>query len=312
VIADAIKRVVEDHTSYRRIASRLRVSPITVLRWVNQFGQFAKSPIEIAHQLRPQWSGILGVDGKPLKVGGREMVLLIAVDIGNMDPFFFDLVDAEDDANARRFFLIIKEVFNYPVEAIVSDFGKGRVFIHLIEELFPYALHQACIVHFSRYVDIKLPKSKKSKYHRQNEFLRQYINALLFAQSFNDAEEMLIRLRNIEHLLEAKYHKEIIRSLRRNFKLLTAHFFHEDLPRDTNIVENMISQLDRKLVQTRGFRNPQNAYNLLKLWFCSYRFRAFSSSRYSHRNGQCPLALAGVNTAEFDWLRFSQRPKSNS
>ena len=289
------------------MAYRSGVSSKTVLSWVNYFGEHTKSPIEIAQELKPRWSGILGVDGKPIKISGTEAVLLIAVDIGTMDAFFFDLVAAEDEENALKFFRIIKEVFKYPVQAVVSDLGKGRVFVNLVERIFPYVPHQACVIHFSRYVDIKLPKSKKSKYHQLNEYLRQHINHILFTQCYNDADELLIRLRNIEHLFGAKYHHEIIKSLRNNFDLLTTHFFHPELPRDNNVVENIIKQLNSKLYHMHGFKKMENAYNFLKLWFCAYRIRLFTSSSYPHRNGQCPLSLAGVKTSSLDWLRFSQR-----
>lgn len=299
--------MVEDYTSYRHVSDRIGVSPTAILDWVNAYGENAKSPIEIAKELKPHWSGILGVDGKPVKIASGDAVVLIAVDMGTYDPFFFNLVDAEDEENAQKFFLIIKEVFKFPVEALVSDFGKGRVFVHLAEHLFPNTPHQTCVLHFSRYVDMKLPKSPKSKYHWQNEYLRGYINNLLFAECYNDAEEMLIRLRNIEHLFKAKYQQEIIHSLRRNFELLTAHFFHDNLPRDTNIVENIVKQLNRKLIQMHGFKSRQNAYNFLKLWFCAYRFRPFSASQIPHRSGRSPLNLAGVKTDKVDWLRYSQR-----
>ena len=153
---------------------------------------------------------------------------------------------------------------------------------------------------------------EEKNYYQQNEFLRRYIKDIVFATDFNDANELLTRLSHIEHLFQANYHKAIIRSLRRHFKLLTAHFFHPDLPRDTNIVENIIKELDRKLLQMSGFKNPQNAYHFLKLWFCAYRFRPFTSSNYSHRNGRSPLSLARVKTSGLDWLKFSQRKNSNS
>lgn len=253
----------------------------------------------------------MGVDGKAVKISGSEAVVLVAVDIGTNDPFFFQLAEAESEEEAEKFFLIIKEIFNYPVTAVVSDLGKGRVFVNLVDQIFPGVPHQACVTHFSRYVDMKLPKSKKSKYYKQNELLRSYIKNILFATNFNDADELLVRLRHIEHLFEAKHHKEIIKSLRRNFNLLTAHLFHPELPRDTNVVENIIKELDKKLLQMCGFKNPQNAYNLLKLWFCAYRFRPFTSSNYSHRNGHSPLSLAGIKTSKVDWLKFSQK-NSNS
>lgn len=306
LISDAVKRVVEDYTSYRRVAARVSVSAPAVLGWVNTFGKQAKSPIEIAHDLDPQWSGILGVDGKSLNIEGTEACILIAVDLGTGDPFFFQLVDAEDEEHVRRFFLIIKKVFHYPISAIVSDLGKGRVFVQLAEDVFPGVPHQACVVHFSRYVDMTLPKSKKSKYHQQNAFLRQYVDSILFAQSLNDADEMLCRLQEMEHLFQRKYQRQVIRSLRRNFHLLTTHFSYQDVPRDTNVVENVIRQLNRKLIQMNGFKNRDNAYAFLKLRFCAQRFRPFTCSRYSHRNGLSPLELADVNITGLDWLKFSQ------
>jgi transposase-like protein len=222
---------------------------------MTHFGQNAKSPIEIARELQPHWSGILGVDGKPLKISGTEFAVLIAVDIGTNDPFFFQLAEAENSEEAEKFFLIIKEVFNYPVEAIVSDFGKGKVFIDLVQRIFPNVPHQTCVIHFSRYVDMKLPKSKKSAYHQQNELLRDYINSILFATNYNDAEELLTRLENIEYLFGAKYHKAIIKSLRKHFKLLTAHFFHPELPRDTNTVENIVKGLSDSILTPLNSRH---------------------------------------------------------
>lgn len=294
------------------MANRIGVSPPAILNWVNRFGQNAKSPIEIAEELRPQWSGILGVDGKAIKISGAEAVVLVAVDMGTNDPFFFHLAEAENEEEAEKFFLIIRDVFDYPVTAVVSDLGKGRVFVNLVEKIFPDVPHQACVIHFSRYVDMKLPKSRKSKYYHENEILRCYIKDILFATDFNDADELLIRLGHIEHLFQANYQKAIIRSLKRNFKLLTAHFFHPYIQRDTNIVENIIKELDRKLLQTSGFKNPNNVYHFLKLWFCAYRFRPFTSSNYAHRNGHSPLSLTRVKTLKQDWLEFSQRTNSDS
>jgi len=288
------------------------VTAPTVLCWVNDFGINAKSPIEIANELSPKWGGILGIDGKSINILSKKYSILIAVDCLTADPFFFQLGREEDKENAEEFLLIIKEVFKYPIEAGVSDFGKGRVFIELFERIFPKIPHQGCVNHFSRYVDMRLPKSKKSKYHQQNEFLRKYIKQILYAQNYNDAEEMLYRFKNIEHLFSAKYHTEIIRSLRKNFRLLTRHFFVPDLPRDNNIVENVIKQLNQKLIQMHGFKDPQNAYNFLKLWFCARRFRPFESSSIKHRRHHSSLSLAGVNTSNIDWLSFSRRKNSNT
>ena len=148
----------------------------------------------ISLKLNPLWSGLLGVDGKELKIKGKDHTLLIAQDILTFDPVFFSLVDGENAEDSRRFFMVIRDVFKYPVKGIVSDLGRGRVFIYLIEDIFPHVPHQACVVHFSRYVDMSIPKSKKSIYYQENSLLRDTVNNILFAQSFNDAEETFQRL----------------------------------------------------------------------------------------------------------------------
>jgi transposase-like protein len=304
---DAVKRVVEDLGSYHRVATRIGVSAPTVLEWVNAFGSHAKSPIEIAQELNPEWSGILGIDGKPVNIGDREYTVLIAVDVETFDPFYFALAEAENYHEAKRFLMIVKEVFRYPVRAVVSDLGKGRLFTQLVQEIFPSVPHQVCVLHFSRYADMRLPKSKKSKYFKQNEYLRSFIQSILFAKSFNDAEELLTRFSEIEPRFQASCQKAIVKSLRRNFHLLTTHFFYPDLPRDNNIVEHIVGEMEQKLRFMKRFKNNQNAYLFLKLWFTAFRFRPFQNSRYSHRNGLSPLSLAKVDTQTMDWLDFSYK-----
>jgi len=284
---------------------------MTILNWVNNLGKKAKSPIHIANELQPQWGGILGIDGKPLKISGQERTVLIAVDITTHDPFYFLLAEAEDIENTKTFLLIIKEVFKYPIKAIVSDFGKGKVFIDLIEKIFPGIPHQVCAVHFSRYVDMRLPKSKKSQFYHENKLLRSLIKQILFSDKFADVDELFQEFLKIEHIFTKKYQKEIIKSLKKNYDLLTTHFLVEGLPRDTNIVENIIKQLNRKLMQTNGFGNESNVYNFLKLWFTCYRFHPFTCSRYPERNGRCPLSIANSKGTPVDWLKYSVQ-NSNS
>ena len=271
-----------------------------------EYGRNAKSPWEVALELKPKWSGLLGVDGKELKIKAKPFTLLVAQDILTFDPVFFSLVEGENLEECRRFFLIIRDVLKYPIKGIVSDLGRGRVFISLIEEIFPDIPHQACVVHFSRYVDMSLPKSKKTPYYQENSLLRDSIKNILFAQSFNDAEEIFQRLISMKSRFNAPYHKKVINSIRR-------HFHYPFLVRDNNITENLIKQLNRKLKQSEGFKSIENAYSFLKLWFIYYRFKPFTNSNEPYRRGKSPIGLArgNINNLFLDWLAFSQKTRPN-
>jgi hypothetical protein len=306
-----VKRYIEDNASLRAVGNSIGISERGLLNWVMEYGKNSRSPLEVALELKPKWSGLLGVDGKELKIKGRDFTILVAQDIPTFDPVFFSLVDGENVEDSKRFFFIIRDVLKYHLQGIVSDLGRGRVFISLIEKIFPDIPHQACVVHFSSYVERTIPKSKKSIYYRENGILRETISNILFAQNFNDTEEIFHRLLLARDLFKAPYHKRVINSLERHFDLLTAHFHYPFLVRDNNVTENLIKQLNRKLKQSGGFKSIENAYNFLKLWFIYYRFKPFTNSNEPYRNGKAPIEFAKVNINNLDWLAFSQQSRSS-
>lgn len=306
-VESAIKRYVEDNTTLRPVANSVGVSRQGLLNWLISYGRGSKSPLETAQELKPHWSGLLGIDGKELSINGNAFTLLVAQDIRTFDPVFFSVVERENVENARRFFLSIRDVLHYPIKGLVSDLGRGRAFIGLAEELFPGIPHQACVVHFWRYVIRTVPMSTRSLYYKENCIFRNIVKDCLFAKTFQEAEETFHRLLLARDRFTASYHKTIIRSLKRHFDLLTAHLHHCFLVRDNNITENLIRQLNKKLKQSGGFKNLYSAHCFLKLWFIYYRFKPFSNSQASYRIGKSPLQLAKIKTKNIDWLTFSQR-----
>lgn len=298
---------MEDNSTLRLVSNSIGVSHQGLLNWVMEYGKNSKSSLEVALELKPKWSGLLGIDGKELKINGKDFTILIAQDIFTFDPVLFSLVEGENVKDSKRFFLIIRDVLKYPIKGIVSDLGKGRVFLSLIEEIFPDIPHQACVIHFSRYMNMTIPKSKKSIYYKENCILRKTVNNILFATNFNDAEEIFHKLLLPRNLFKAPYHKRVINSLERHFDLLTAHFHNPFFVRDNNVTENLIKQLNRKLIQSFGFKSIENAYSFLKLWFIYYRFKPFTNSNESYRNGKAPIEFANVNIDNLHWLAFSQR-----
>lgn len=295
---------VESKASSREVAREMKVHQSTVVRWANELGKICLSPLETNQRLKPNWHGILGIDGKALHVAGRKMSCLVAADIATIDIVHCEVASAEDEAGCRRFLLHVREQV-HPLRGIVSDLGKGRVWIKLVDEVFPDIPHQAGIVHFDRYVDQTLPKSKKSQHYEENQLLRQLIKDLLFATNFNDAEEIFTRLMRTQNYFKADCQRTVLKSLRKHFDLLTAHFHHPELDSTNNVTENLIKQLDRKIFLLSDFESSQAAINFLKLWVIHYRFKPLASSNYEFRNGLSPLQLAGVETGHIDWLNFA-------
>jgi len=155
---------IDNHLSLREETAKLGVSHQSISNWIRKYGNKCLSSAQINQRLKPYWSGVLGIDGKPIKLFAKEYVLLLAVDLTTHDPVYFKLVEAEDRTNCRSFLLTIRDELHYPLRALVSDMGKGRVFLKLIAQLFPFLPHQLCVTHFLRYVDLFLPRSRKSPY----------------------------------------------------------------------------------------------------------------------------------------------------
>jgi transposase-like protein len=303
-IKEAVRMYVESKSSSREVANAMKVDQSTVVRWVNELGELSLNPQQANKLLQPKWKGILGLDGKFLHVNGKKMACLLAADLSTLDITYWEIASSEDEAGCRQFLINLREEI-YPLRGIVTDLGRGKVWLKLIAEIFPEIPHQACIVHFDRYISQILPKSKLNKHYQENLLLHQLISNLLYASTFNDAEEIFSRLQRAKSYFKADYQRTAIKSLCKHFDLLTAHFHYSDLERTNNVTENIIKQLDRKVFLLSDFESAQAAINFVKLWVCSYRFKPIASSNYSSRNGLSPLQLAGVKAAPVNWLDFA-------
>lgn len=281
------------------------MSRTTVLKWVREAGESCKDSIKVNLELNPFWFGILCVDGKSIAIAGRKYTVLVAVDKNTRDLVHFRIVESENEEGFENFLLEIRDIIQYPLMGMVSDLGKGKVLIKLVAKIFPDIPHQLCVVHYSRYVDFILPKSKKSKYHQENTLLRKMVNRLLFASSLSEANYYFNKLKRVAYLFTVSYQKTIIRSVISYYPLLTKHFRCSYLPRDNNAAEGVIKQLNKKLLLAEGYLTKESAFNHLKLWSLCYRFKPFSDSRIPNNNGKSPLQLAKVDTSKIHWLDYS-------
>lgn len=308
-IKETIQMYVESKSSSREVAKAMNVDHATVLRWTNELGAMCLNTQQTNHILNPKWKGIFGLDGKIIRVGGKKMACLIATDVKTLDIAHWELTSVEDESGCRKFLINLRDQIDC-LYGIITDLGRGRVWIKLMAELFPDIPHQACIVHFDRYVNQILPRTKKSKHFQENQILRQLINNLLYASNFSDSEEIFARLQRGQNYFKANYQRTILKSLGNHFDLLTNHFHYPELERTNNVIENIIKHLDRKMFLLSDFQTSEAAHNFLNLWVCSYRFKPITSSNFLSRNGLSPLQIAGVHTGSINWLDFALVPNN--
>ena len=61
LIKEAIVLSIENRLSHREAAAKLGVSHQSIANWIKEYGSRCMSSGQINHQLKPQWSGILGI-----------------------------------------------------------------------------------------------------------------------------------------------------------------------------------------------------------------------------------------------------------
>jgi len=224
------------------------------------------------------------------------------VDIYTQDIVHFLIVSKESLRNFRLFICQIKEEINYPLQGAVIDLRSGLS--TAIREFYPGIPIQACVIHLSRQIDYRLPKSRKSPFYEENKTLRKILHSILFAEDIKKAYRSLKCLEKVEKDYQTRSQRSVIKMVKWNLPLILAHHFHKALPRDNNIIENVIKQLNRKIKLVEGFKSEESAKNYLKLLIMHYRFKEFNNSSDKSKNGKSPLQLAGVNTKGLDWLLY--------
>lgn len=278
-----------------------------VFRIIEKLGRGCKDAVEVAAELRPKWSGILGLDGKTVGVDGEKTVLASAVDLGTQDFVDSALVLVEDHPSLCPFLREVRDEIRYGPKMIVI--GDERAWKAAVTAVFPGVPIQLCVVHFERVVDKILPKRKTTP---EQEEVKHMVRKVLYAASEEAAtlamEEMLEARRNGR--FNGRKPPPIVVSLVRNFRFLTAHFRVGTRFRDNNLAENVNGNIGMKLYLVRGFKNEESAKSTLRLMVTHCRFNPFSSRRIKENNGKSPLNLAGVDTSKRDWVTYSQRDRS--
>jgi len=172
-----------------------------------------------------------------------------------------------------EFLELISETIPGEIRGITTDFGRGKCCVKPVKAMFPGALHQICLVHFLRYLNFQLPKTRRSQYYWRNKAFKATVKAIVKAPTRGAADALLSRLLALKSFFPASYHKRFFRSLERNLDLLLAYKNSADLPSNSNGIEAWNRTLERKLKNMDGFQTDKSCKAFLKLWFNAHSMK---------------------------------------
>lgn len=286
------------------MARQLGIGANTAFKITNQLGANCKSFVQVARELRPQWSGFLLVDGKTICIGKRKYALLLTADAKTQDIPCANLFDSENLENYFSLLRAVRDELSYPVKGITVDGDPGL--LSATQAAFPGAPLQLCVRHLDEFHVYYFNYLYKGPVKGMARFL-DLTHRLLYAKSLRHLKHLIQEyLTCREDLIEAGLFKEI-KNFERKFDHLWTHLKHPGMPRTTNIIESIIHQLSRKIDRTDGFCSAETAWNSLQLLIMKYRFHTFTCSRIKGHNGHSPLSLAKAKTSSIDWVTFSQK-----
>ena len=301
----------DSKASYRDVARKLRIHRSTAYRLISRVSRNCKSPCEVNAELKPQWSGYLIVDGDAIDVGGGRKILLVGVDSHSQDILHALLVNAEDGYTWSRFLSGIQHIRGYTPPGVVSD--GFPALIQGIGAVYPHRPRQLCVRHFEKDLTylLRYRFTQKPGHWRQNKRLLGAVHRMLYANSLTTAQRQLESI-SVDSGFQQAGFSGIIRHIKKQFPHLTTHHCYPDMPRTNSIVEGVISRLDERIDPADGYGSQQTCWATLKMLIMWYRFKNFTDCRKKnkHKNGKSPIQLAGADTSDINWIRYSQNVKN--
>ena len=260
----AVNEYISTKSSLSEVGIRYGVHASTVHRWmisqVKETKIYGRANVD-------DFSGYLCFDGKVLKVGGLKRTLLWACDPITGKLICYSFSEREDSKATYKLLELLLAILPKDVKYVTTDFGRGKCFLKPVNKIFSKALHQICIVHFLRYVNFQLPKTRRSEYFWRNMIFRTTVKAIVRANSIEEAKALLDRLLNLESAFPTTYHKRLLKSLEKNLNLLLAYRIDDKIPSTSNRIEAWNRKLERKLKNMDGFQNDETCKVFLELWF---------------------------------------------
>lgn len=260
----------------------------------------------ISQWLSPKRGGYYAIDGTWLKYRGRDIVLLILLDVRTLDIVAYKIALKE---TAESYTKLIQKAFAEIADGVKGFFCDGDPgLIKAIKAFFPKTPIQLCVFHKYSRVNQIIPFIRpKTELDKE---IKERVEKVLFAPAKEQAVEAL---KNLEQF--AKEHegydklKQVIGILKRNFKLLLTHFENPEMSPYNNVLEGFNYIVKRRTRLMKGFKKPINITRWLKLLLLDWRFHLLKETEFKTRRNKSPLQLAEARLPPkiYNWLTFVRK-----
>lgn len=309
----ALQAYAWSYSTYRRAGQSLRVSEMTIYRWVSAWGYQLLPVAALFGVVRS--SGVVGVDekyvlvpknDKPAGQMKRWMYVYLAVDVYTYDLLHIALYPHNTSESARAFLLALRAKGYHP-RVIVTDLRRD--YGPVIAQVFAQARHHECIFHaeqeIGRYFRDTWGRGYAEK-HPEAVALKERVTQILQARTKRTAQKRYEELRG-----QREAYVQQSPPLQWVFDFLEEHWPHlldaveSDLvPRTNNAVEMVIRRFDQHYQNFCGFESSTTAQVYLGVFEKIYRFTPFSDDAQPEIRGKSPLELAGYDLGQMPmpWL----------
>jgi hypothetical protein len=301
------------YSTYRRVGQALRVSEVTVYRWVSAWGQQLLPVAALFGLVRS--SGVVGVDekyvlvpknDKPAGKMRRWMYVYLAVDVHTYDLLHIALYPHNTSASAQAFLLALRAK-GYQPRVIVTDL-RGD-YGPVIAQVFGQAQHHECIFHAEQGIGHYFQETWGRGYaqeHPEAVELQEAVRRIFRVRTKRTAQKRYeaLRARRKEVVQASPPLQWVFDFLEQRWEHLVDAIESELVPRTNNAVEMVIRRFDQHYQNFCGFESIRTAQVYLGVFEKLYRFTPFSDDARPGIRGKSPLELTGYDLSQMSmsWL----------
>lgn len=258
---------LKDRSTLRRIEERTGESHMAHWKRAQAYSACIPSPLEHCNQFIEKASSILILDGTFTKVLGEERCIHIAYDtkLGVIDYW----IDDTENKTAYAYMLARLKAVGYEMICAVSD-GNISLLSLLDEEKIP---HQRCIFHVL--LDLRIMLTVHGELSGSNRILYSRLKRILKSHTLEKLVQRIDDFRKMTApIFQTSKQISVILWFWKIIADATLHLSFEphQVPRTSNLLENLNGQIKARLKTFRGVKSEESLNNLLKILF---RFRNY-------------------------------------